>query len=75
MAAKYPAQIISLKNGTKELYAYLRKYKARIYRDSGGEKGHVYWSDPINMWLLVMKKGDNAQVTFHAADDCPCKLV
>lgn len=64
---------ISVKNGPEPLYDFLRQYEARLFRDSSTEKGHVYWSDPVQMWILVMKKGNNAVVTFHNADDCPCK--
>lgn len=68
-------QLISLKGGPKPLHDFLARYKAEYMHDSSTEKGHVYWSAPINQWLLVMKKGDNAQITFHAANDCPCKML
>jgi hypothetical protein len=66
---------ISLKGGTQELYDFLKRYRAEYVRESSSEKGHVYWSAPVGQWLLVMKKGANAQVTFHAKDDCPCKMI
>lgn len=68
-------QVISLKNGTADLHAFLTRYRAEYMKDSSTEKGHVYWSAPISQWLLVMRKGDNAQITFHHADDCPCKML
>jgi hypothetical protein len=73
--AKLAKTMIPLANGPAELNAYLKQYQAELYRDSSTEKGLVYWSAPVNMWILVMKKGKRAQVTFHAADDCPCKMI
>jgi hypothetical protein len=67
--------MISLKEGPKELYDFLNRYQAQLYRDSSSEKGHVYWSAPVQNWILVMKKGNKAQVTFHAASDCPCEMI
>jgi len=68
-------QKISLKNGREALDEFLRKYHAEFVRESSTEKGHVYWSAPSQQWMLVMRKGPNAIVTFHAADDCPCKML
>ena len=65
-------KVIPIKDGTQALHQFLDQYQARLYRDSSTEKGHVYWSDSVSMWLLVMRKGNNAVVTFHPADDCPC---
>lgn len=75
MAKALAQKLIPISNGPNELHAFLRQYQAQYYDDSSTEKGHVYWSAPINQWLLVMKKKGNARVTFHAADDCPCKLI
>ncbi len=55
------------------LQSKLDEYKAEIDRDSSTQKGHVYWSRPISMWMLVMRKGPNAEVTFH--HECPCSLI
>jgi len=68
-------KLIQLGDGGEELRTFLRQYHAEFMRDSSTEKGHVYWSAPVSQWMLVMKKGKNAQVTFHAADDCPCKMI
>ena len=70
-----PKQTISLAQGAKPLHDFLGQYKAEYMRDSSTEKGHVYWSAPIQQWLLVLRKGNNAQVTFHPAHDCPCKML
>jgi len=55
------------------LHAKLREYQAEFDRQSSTEKGHVYWSRPISMWMLVLRKGKNAEITFH--HDCPCSLI
>jgi sarcosine oxidase gamma subunit len=75
MARALSQKVIPLKDGTDALYAFLRQYHAEFNRDSSTERGHVYWSAPVGQWILVMKKGSNAQVTFHAADDCPCQMI
>lgn len=67
--------LISLKNGRGELDTFLRKYHAEFQKESSSDVGHVYWSAPVGMWILVMKKGDNAQVTFHHKDNCPCQYI
>lgn len=68
-------KLISLKNGRGELDVFLRQYQAEFIRESSTEKGHVYWAGPVSMWILVMKKGDNAVITFHHKDNCPCKML
>lgn len=68
-------QMISLKSGRGELDGFLRKYQAEFIRESSTEKGHVYWAAPVGMWILVMKKGNDAQVTFHHKDHCPCQML
>lgn len=68
-------KLIPLSDKGAALHAFLKQYQAELYRDSSSEKGHVYWSAPVQMWILVMKKGRNAQVTFHPANDCPCKMI
>ena len=73
MAKALSRKTISIKDGPTELHNFLNQYQAQLFRDSSTEKGHVYWSAPTSMWMLVMKKGKNAVVTFHGADDCPCK--
>jgi hypothetical protein len=75
MAKALSKKMISLKEGADELHSFLDQYQAQYYNDSSTQKGHVYWSEPISQWILVMKKGNKAQVTFHAADDCPCKMI
>jgi len=68
-------KLIPLNDGGAALKAFLGQYHAEFMRDSSSEKGHVYWSAPVTQWILVMKKGKNAQVTFHAKDNCPCQMI
>ena len=68
-------KMIPLADGGTALRAFLQQYHSEFMLDSSTEKGHVYWSAPVSQWVLVMKKGKSAQVTFHAADDCPCKMI
>jgi hypothetical protein len=82
MAKTISKVLIPLKSGPSELHTFLKKYHAEFIRESsknevgdGTPAGHVYWSAPVGNWLLVVKKGNNAQVTFHAKDDCPCKMI
>lgn len=56
-----------------QLHAKLREYHAEFDKQSSTEKGHVYWSRPLSMWMLVLRKGSNAEITFH--HDCPCSLI
>jgi hypothetical protein len=76
MANKAKSKVeIDISKGPQPLYDYLKRYQAHLYKDSSSEKGHVYWSAPVSMWILVMRKGNKAIVTFHAANDCPCKMI
>jgi CRISPR/Cas system-associated endonuclease Cas3-HD len=68
-------KMIPLNDGGLELRKFLEQYRAQFFQDSSTQKGHVYWSAPVSQWILVMRKGNKAQVTFHPADDCPCKLI
>ncbi len=73
--AALPKVMISLKDGQGELNKYLTSYRAEHIEESSTNKGQVFWSAPVQMWILVMKKGNKAQVTFHAKDDCPCSKL
>ncbi len=75
MAKANAKKEIDITHSPKPLWDFLKQYQAHLYKDSSTEKGHVYWSAPISQWLLVMRKGNKAIVTFHAADDCPCKMI
>jgi hypothetical protein len=75
MAKALARKVISIANGTTELYDFYRQYRAELLRDLGSEKGQVYWSRPVGQYILAMRKGNNVILTFHAEDDCPCKLL
>lgn len=57
----------------EQLQATLQRYRAEIHRDVSTEKAHVYFSRPMQKWIAVVKKGDNAILTFH--EECPCSRV
>ena len=79
MAKALQKKMISLAGGRTELDAFLKQYRAEYKQTSSTEKGQIFWSAPVQMWMMVMvkkvKRVPHAQVTFHAADDCPCKLI
>lgn len=56
-----------------QLNEYLRRYQAVLHRDVSNEKAHVYFSRPVGKWIAVLRKGDNAILTFTA--ECPCADV
>jgi hypothetical protein len=53
-----------------ELPNFLRGYRAEFQRDVSSTDGHIYYSRPLGKWLLVRRKGDKIEVSFHT--DCPC---
>lgn len=75
MAKSLAKKMIPLANGPAELHAFLTQYRATLQQTSSTEKGHVYWSAPLGNWIMVMRRGNKAQVTFHGVDDCPCKII
>ncbi len=79
MAKKLQREMISLKEGRGPLDDYLKKYHAEYVRTSSTDKGQLFWSPPVTMWLLVMStkvRGvQHAQITFHAKDNCPCQII
>jgi hypothetical protein len=73
--AKAAKKVFPLGDGGAALHTFLEQYQAEFMRESSTERGHVYWSGPVDQWILVMKKGGKAQVTFHHRDNCPCKML
>lgn len=55
------------------LHGLLNQYRAEIQRDVSSRQGHIYFSRPVNKWILVRRKGDKAILEFH--NDCPCDKV
>lgn len=56
-----------------QLHATLRQYQAVMHRDVSTDKAHVYYSNPIQKWMAVVKKGNECIISFHA--ECPCSKV
>lgn len=75
MAKTLSKKMISLKNGQGELDEFLHAYKAEYVPESSTNKGQIFWAPQNMVWIMVMKKGNKAQVTFHAKDDCPCSRL
>lgn len=53
--------------------AYLQRYQAEMHRDVSTNKGFVYFSRPMQQWILLQKKGDKA--IFEFSSDCPCSKM
>jgi hypothetical protein len=49
----------------------LRRYEAKRHPDVSTDKGVVFFSKPLQKWILVQRKGDTA--ILHFSTDCPCK--
>lgn len=56
-----------------QLAATLKQYRAELHRDVSTEKAHIYYSRPMGKWIAVLRKGENAILSFH--NDCPCSKV
>ncbi len=56
-----------------KLHETLRAYQAVLHRDVSTEKGHIYFSSPLQQWILVQRKGENVNLTFSA--ECPCSKL
>lgn len=53
------------------LQATLKGYRARLERDYSNNKRHVYFSRPLQKWIVVRPKG-KTQVELEFTDECPC---
>lgn len=56
-----------------QLHEVLRRYQAKRHTDVSTDKGVVFFSAPMQKWILVRRKGDDAILEF--SDDCPCKSM
>jgi hypothetical protein len=54
-----------------DLNRVLRQYSAERHPDVSTDKGTVFFSRPMQQWILVRRKGDTAILEFSS--DCPCK--
>ncbi len=53
-----------------DLNTHLRGYGAQLERDYSNGKRHVYFSRSLDQWIVVRKKGKNAELEF--TKECPC---
>jgi hypothetical protein len=56
-----------------QFHGTLKQYHAVMHRDVSTDKGHIYYSRPIQKWILAQRKGDKVRLTFH--DECPCSQL
>lgn len=52
---------------------YLQRYQAELHRDVSTNKGLVYFSRPMQQWILVQRRGNTAHLEFSS--DCPCSKM
>ena len=45
-------------------------YQAEADRDLSNGKRHVYFSRPMGKWIIVRRRGNQAEFEFK--NDCPC---
>lgn len=53
-----------------EMNTYLRRYRAALDRENSNAHRHVFWSRPLQKWIIVRRRGDQAE--FEFSDECPC---
>jgi hypothetical protein len=54
----------------RDMHSHLQGYQAEADRDLSNNKRHVYFSRPMNKWIIVRRKGNMAEFEFK--NDCPC---
>ena len=54
----------------EDVGAYIKKYRARLEREYSNASRHVYYSRPMRQWIIVRRKGDQAE--FEFTSECPC---
>jgi hypothetical protein len=52
------------------MYEHLRGYQAEAEPGISNGKRHVYYSRPMRKWIIVRRRGNQAEFEFK--DDCPC---
>ena len=52
------------------LNMHLQGYQAELDRELSNNSRHVYFSRPMQKWITVRRKGNQALLEF--SDDCPC---
>jgi hypothetical protein len=53
-----------------DVNAHLRGYQAAIEREYSNNNRHVYFSRPMQKWIIVRRRGNQAELEF--TDECPC---
>jgi len=53
-----------------QLNDYLRGYRARIQREYSNARRHVFFSNPLQKYIIVRRRGNNAELEF--VTECPC---
>lgn len=54
----------------EQMYTQLHRYRAQLDRGNSNSHRHVYWSRPLQKWIIVRRRGNQAE--FEFSDECPC---
>lgn len=52
---------------------FLKQYRAELHRDVTSPDAHVYFSRPVQKWVLVRNRKKKYELSFY--DECPCNLL
>lgn len=52
------------------MYKHLQGYQAEADYELSNNRRHVYFSRPMGKWIIVRRKGNQAEFEFK--NDCPC---
>jgi len=53
-----------------DMYMHLQGYQAQAQPEYSNSRRHVYFSAPLQKWIVVRRRGNKAE--FEFTDDCPC---
>lgn len=53
-----------------QVNTYLAGYRARLEREYSNNRRHVYFSRPLQKYIVVRRRGNLAELEF--LDECPC---
>lgn len=54
----------------EQLQGILSGYRARVQREYSNNRRHVYFSRPLQKYIVVRRRGSMAELEF--LDECPC---
>lgn len=57
----------------RAMQARLRGVGARFLPDRSSRTAHIYWSGSMRKFVMVRRKGNAFDVSFHT--DCPCSSM